>query len=396
MHVVEYFLSSAKKDNYFTMRHFKLACLAKFNPLPLLLLVVWSVCGSNTANASVAKVVFFCPTPASSPYFKVSTEVMRAAAKNLDLDLEIIYGDNNAKTSQRKLEQLFSRDKLPDYLLLLNRRNSTANIMSRADALGIHTILFHGAYTNSSFRQLREGPNALKHWIGQVLPDEVQSGWLLTERLVHAARAANAYDKNGVIQVVGINGSLNSTTSRLRDFGMRTYVTSQPDVNLQKVLHANWRQNTARVKTTQLLRRYEDTTVIWAANNTMAIGATEACIALACTPGEDMFIAGMNWLPSIFEPMRQNKVVGTVGGYIFDAAWAMVLAFDHHNGSLDNFVDERTKSYFIGKDDIDAAETLMHPTYWNAIDFSQYSKTKNGNAIYNFDAKQLLLKASES
>lgn len=368
---------------------------SKFNKLYLLLIVLFAFSSTAFSAATqppstTAKVTFISPGPVESPFFKIVTDVMQAAADNLNLELDVVYGNSDPKTTLEVAQAVFARAELPHYLVLINRRGVTANIMRQADKLGIYTILFNGEYPDSTFNTLRYGPDALQHWIGQILPNEVQSGHLLAKNLITAARRSEAYAKNGTIQMLAINGRMRTSTTRLRDFGMRSYVASQPDVNLQSVVHADWQQKAARLKTAKHLQQHRDTTVIWSASNLMAIGAAQASKGKGLTLGKDIFIGGIDWLPVVFEPMRQGQLLGSVGGHIFDGAWSMVLAYDHFNGQLTNFVDERTDFYFAGKHDVETVSQLMSEQHWREIDFSQFSRRKKGVDGYHFGPQLLL------
>ena len=105
---------------------------------------------------------------------------MQEAAADLSLDLEVVYSEDLVIVSEQA-RALLKRTELPDYLILTSLRGITEELMIEADRLGIHTLLFNSGITDDAFRRLRHGDKALKHWIGQVLPDDQQAGRLVAK-----------------------------------------------------------------------------------------------------------------------------------------------------------------------------------------------------------------------
>ena len=345
---------------------------------------------------SNTKIVFLSPAIESSPFFQQTIRIMQAAAGSLNLDLEILYGNDDLFVIREHAQSLFSRVDPPDYLLLVNHRDITAEVIRGADEHGIHTLLFNGAFSADTFDQFRRGPKALENWIGQVLPDDEQSGRLVAQHLVEEARAANARDDNGKIQVVGINGAMRSAATAPRHNGLLSYVNEQEDVVLQQVVHADWNQTESRSKTKRLLQRYENTSVVWTAGDYLALGAAQAIADAGLRSGQDVFTAGVDCLPEIFEPIKSGTITGCAGGHLFDAAWAMVVIYDHLNKKTEHFVDERTQFYWSAKSNQSTMRTLAESACWNHIDFKAFSKTHTGDRPYDFRAELIIDAAKAS
>lgn len=357
------------------------------------LLVLANLMLSTTTSALAAanaKVVFLSPALKSSPFFSRSIKIMQAAASNLNLDLEILYGSDDLFVIREQAQLLLTRADPPDYLLLVNHRDITAEVMREADEHGIHTLLYNGAFSEETFNQFRHGPKALKNWIAQVLPDDEQSGRLVARKLVEEARAADTFDDNGKIQIVGINGAMRSAATALRHNGLLSYVETQDDVILQQVVHADWNQLESRNKTKKLLKRYQNTSVVWTAADYLAIGAAQAIAETGRRPGQEIFTAGIDCLPEVFDPIKSGAVAGCAGGHLFDAAWAMVVVYDHLNNKNNSFIDERTQFHWSTKSDQSTMRLLAKPVCWNHIDFKAFSKTHTGNSHYEFGDKLIV------
>lgn len=336
------------------------------------------------------KVVFFNPAIIKSPFFSKATRIMQTAADNLALDLEIIQGNDDSIDFGNQADALFSRSELPDYLILVNQRVLVGPIMARADKLGIKTLLFNGGFSPQTFEALRHGPRALKHWIGQVLPDDQQSGRLLAQKLIDKARAAKSFDNKGFINVIGISGALASNASEQRILGLQSYVDEQDDVLLRQVVHADWNRQESRAKAAALLRRHKKVSVIWTAGDHLALGAADAITLNGLRPGVDVFTAGVDWHPDTFEPIRAGVLSGSVGGHVFDGAWALMLIHEHVQNNSPAFVDTRTQFYWADRHNLSTVEQMLAPSHWQQFDYAAQSKSLAPNSSAYFGAALML------
>ena len=345
----------------------------------------------SVANAAPnTTVAFLSPASESNPFFSQSIKIMQAAASNLKLDLEIHYGNDDLFVIREQAQKLFTRVNPPDYLVLGNRRGATAKIMREADRLGIYTVLTNGSFSDEIFNEYRHGPNALKNWIGQILPNNEQAGRLVAQQLVEQARDANKFDSDGKIRIVGISGAKRSVTTAQRNAGLYSYVHAQDDVLLQQIINVNWNQAEAYSKSMNMLKRYQDTTVVWTAGAYLAMGAAQAITASGLRPGQDVFTAGVDCLSAVFDPIKAGTVAGCAGGHTFDAAWAMVIISDHLTDSTEQFVNEHTQFYWSNKSNQSTMRSLAEPAYWDTIDFQAFCKTKKSDGSYDFNPKQFV------
>ncbi len=354
-----------------------LACLVISNEL--------SASPTNKAN----KVVFIAPSSQDSPFFSKTAAIMKAAAVDLDLDLEVVYG-NDLVIISNQASAVLDRKELPDYLVLTHLRGVTEELMRKADNLGIHTLLFNTGLSHRSISNFRYGFQPLNNWIGQVLSDDVQAGRLTAQKLVEAARASGTFDEQNKIQLIGVNGSLRSPASTQREKGLRQYVSEQSDVLLHQVVYTEWSSKDALNKTGLLLNRFKDISVIWTAADLLSLGAVQAARLNNMVPGEDVYIAGVDWLPEIYSNIADNSIAGSAGGHSFDGAWALVVIYDHINGISNKFVNEHTYFNWIDKNSLGTAQKLMDPQLWKDLNFCQYSKTHSQERGYRFSVDRLL------
>lgn len=314
---------------------------------------------------------------------------MREAATDLGLDLEVIYSNDLVIVSEQA-SALLKRTELPDYLILTSLRGVTEELMVEADRLGIHTLIFNAGLPLEITARFRNGDSPLKHWIGQVLPDDQQAGRIVAERLVEAARSAEKYDDSGKIQLIGLNGSMRASASMQREIGLREYVSEQPDVHIQQVVYTEWNQEEARRKAQLLFNRFDNISVVWTAADALALGSAQAAASLGIVPNNDVFIAGVDWLPEVQQDIVDGIITGTVGGHSFDGAWGLAVIYDHIHGYAKEFVDARTQFHWVDIDNIDTMSKLMDPLLWRDLDFRQFTKTHNNETNYRFGVEHIL------
>ena len=74
--------------------------------------------------------------------------------------------------------------------------------------------------------------------------------------------------------------------------------------------------------------RYPDTNIIWAANDSMALGALRAVRAREAR----VLVGGMAGFPDAITSVADGGLAATsAGGYLI-GAWALVMLYDYHRG----------------------------------------------------------------
>lgn len=131
--------------------------------------------------------------------------------------------------------------------------------------------------------------------------------------------------KNG-ISMFAIAGTFNTHASDERVRGLKEAVYRfSGKVNLKQVFPADWNQTIAKNITNQALKRYRDTRLIWAVNDSSAFGAIEAALENNLIPGVNTFFASCGWHPQSIDFIKQGKLTSSVGGHFMDGAWALIM-----------------------------------------------------------------------
>src|SRR4051794_11927873 len=89
------------------------------------------------------RVAFLNPADAADPFFGTMVAFMRGAAASLGVELEVIDGNRSAKTLREAARALVERTRVPEYLLLVNEEGLAVEVLPRADARGIRTLVLN-------------------------------------------------------------------------------------------------------------------------------------------------------------------------------------------------------------------------------------------------------------
>lgn len=331
----------------------------------------------HSEDVSLPHIVFLNPSIPESAFFQPVTSIMKAAAADLGVELEVVYGNRSPITLYEEGKKIILRESKPDYLVLVNDKDKIPLLLKLAEKTKIKTVLFNGPLSDANTKKFTSGKEKLNNWIGGLLPNEEQAGFLVAKVLVEEARKKKLYAKDGRIHVVAINGNYRSHSPMMREKGLKRYLSENVDVLLNQIVFAYWSQEKAEKISKNLLLRYPQTSVIWSASDQMALGAIDGAKELGYLPGKNIISCGVDWLPIAFDALKTGKIACSVGGHIYDGAWLMILLVDHFNGKTPAFLDEETAFYVMDKKIVDGVKKILKPDFIDNFDFKQYSVAYN-------------------
>lgn len=338
-------------------------------------LLVFFCFSAMSLPVSSPNIVFLNPSIPTSSFFQPVTSIMKAAAQDLGVNLEVVYANRDPIALLREGEKIIFRDKKPDYLVLVNDTDKIPQLLEMAEQTNIKTVLFNGALSKANIKKYTTGKEKLKNWIGGILPDDKQAGFSVIKTLVEKAREKNLYAEDGKIHIVGINGNFRSHSPLMREKGLREYISENDDVVLNQVVNAYWSQDKAEVITRNLLTRYPETSVIWSASDQMALGVIKGANELGYRAGKDILSCGIDWLPIAFDDIKNGYLSCSVGGHLFDGAWLMVLLMDHYNNKAPQFLDEKTTFYVMDKASLKKVKKILSHQFWDTFNFKHLSQS---------------------
>ena len=359
----------------------------------LLLFVNFQAFANQPTAADIVNsphVVFINPGSKDDPFYQLVDRFMRASAEDLNIDLEVIYGSRNHIESKNAALKVLLREKLPDYLFVINIKKNMLDVIPRANERGVKVFLFNGGLLAEDREKHGFPESKYPNWIAEYIPDEIQAGYLLGKNLIDTALERNMVAEDGILYIAGIGGT-RKTTSELRIEGLRKAVSEYPNVKIVKLAYGYWEKDKARFIAAQVLKQTPQLSVIWNASDGMALGAVEAADSMGKVPGKDVLIGGIDWAASAVNGVKSGFLSSTVGGHFMDGGWGLVMVHDHHNGVPLENVLAQSKLSILTPNNIDEYNKHFGRAEFNDIDFSQFSKVKNSKVDnYNFSLEQIL------
>ncbi|MDA3811790.1 MAG: ABC transporter substrate-binding protein [Spirochaetaceae bacterium] len=339
---------------------------------------------------SEKRVVIFTPTSENNTYWPIVYRFLESAADDLDMVIEIYEFDvQNRFAKNIDGVQILREMVKPDAAIFSVAFGQAKPLAMAAEELGIPFFL-QGPLFPSELPEIGGSPrNELENWIGYFYQNEEDKGYILGKELIDMAIEKKLHDENGYINVIGIGGGLTWFGSELRENGLRRAVDEYSEARLLQIVPTQWTQEEGRTKTSLLLNRYSDISVVWTASDQLAMGASEALEESelnreALTGGLDFSLNGLY-------SVQNSEIAATVASTMFSYAEILIYLFDYLNGI--DFIHDigteiQTGLYTATTNNVH--EYLDLYSNLESIDFRIFSKVYNDDLEkYDFSLKTL-------
>jgi ABC-type sugar transport system substrate-binding protein len=344
--------------------------------------------------AADIRVAFINPGSADEPYWRSVTRFMEPAAKQLGMELEVIYTNRDQVKMVETMQSLTLRAKKPDYVIISNDKLVAPEMIRLADQAKIKTFL---AFSNLAADQVVEfGVPRQKHplWLGSIRPNSVEGGRLTAQELVRRAQKAQLVGKDGKIHIALISGDKATITGVEREAGAMQVFKANPSVMVEQIVNANWSRDRAKQQAGLLLQRYPNLNAIWVASDLMAYGAIDGSREAKRQPGKDLLFSAFNNSPEVLRAVVQGNISSLAGGHFTAGGWALVMLHDYHHGvDFAKFGLEQELSLFALLDEQLAQRFLVRygEEDFSSVDFKQFSRFLNPKLMrYDFGLLQIL------
>lgn len=336
------------------------------------------------ASRSSATVTFVNPGIPGERFWDTVILTMQAAARDLNLELEVLHANRKHSSMRNLIEQTLERDTPPDYLVLVNDSNIATRMLPAIEASPCKVLMIiHGV--EDSLRPAYGVPGSLyTSWIGSLLPDMESAARHTSRALIAGVRQQLAPPPYHGLALIGNNSS--SGLKRMNQ-GMLEVLANAEGVVLDRVLEARWNAKDAERLTARYLRwlarQGKTPDLVWAGNTDMVIGAIKALKAVNLVAGEDVLLAGLNWSPNSIEMVEDGRLLLTSGGHAMAGAWAMVMLRDHaDNASLPARQVIFPMSAITTNNVAIYGPSLKQPDY-DLVDFASFTRPQGGNYRFN-------------
>jgi ABC-type sugar transport system substrate-binding protein len=338
------------------------------------------------------RVTFVNPSNRGSSFWEMFVDFMMAAADDLNIEAEVIYCDWNHLKMIRVVEEVVKRPSPPDYLIVINEKQSAGRMIQSADQAGVKVFLAINGLLPNEIQKIGRPREKHPNWIGEFIPDSFSAGFEIARQLIGEAVTRKMADADGKLRMVGIAGERRTHGSVERVRGLEQAIVETQNVVLQQVFPGLWDQKVAReIMQKGILKRYPSLRILWAASDNMAIGAIEGAKTVGKVPGKDILFGGCGWDERALKMVKEGSLVTSLGGDFMYGAWILVLLYDYHHGV--DFISESLDRSLLAltRDNIDTYYDSLSQQKWELIDFKKFSKAYNKGVIrYDFSLRGVM------
>jgi ABC-type sugar transport system substrate-binding protein len=351
-------------------------CLSKAKKFIFILLCIMT----SSVLAAPIKITFINPTQPNDPFWGMVTTFMQAAAHDLDIELTVLYSQENRLESLELAREALASPNKPDYLAFHFQAQIGAPILQAAENAKVHSFVFNSNIPEADMLDIGKPRDKYKYWLGHMFPDDENAGYILSSVLALEAIRKGKLGDDAKVHIVGLTGDSDNMASIERKRGVERFVAQRPDIQLHQIVNASWDAKKAQYATNILLSRYPQTTVVWAASDEMAFGAMRAIKQHGLRPGFDIFTGGIDWTPGAMKAIRSGEMVATLGGHFMEGGWVMVLLHDHYHAldfknSIGTIIP--SKMHKVTSENIQPFIDTYNSERWGQIDFKSFSKKYN-------------------
>lgn len=284
------------------------------------------VLGCWLTSAGAASVVFLSPGPASDGYWSAYARFMQAAAARLGMTLTVRYTDRDTRELVELARDALQGPNRPDYLVFSNELNVAPEILRLSQNSSVKLFAVNNTLTDDQLRILGDMPNRYPHFLGSLVGNDEEGGYLSAKHLISKSVSAKA---GQTVEMLAFSGTNTTPVSLKREQGMYRALAEHPEIRLRQIVLGGWRRDRALEQARVLLKRYPDIHLIWAANDQMAFGAMDAVRETGGEPGRDVFFSSINWSPPSLDALQDGTISALVGGHFMLGGLAMVLLHDY-------------------------------------------------------------------
>ena len=357
-------------------------CLLVFSQL-----VLAAAENAHVKSKAPASVVFLNPGFSDVPFWVGYSAFMQAAADDLGMHLEVIYGERDSQRLLESARSLMARDKQPDYLVFVNEMYTAPQLLRLFADSPIKLFSLHSTLTLEQQQMIGGSRGQYRNWIGSLVPNDEQAGYWMAKALIGKLKG----QPGSLLAFAGVRFTPSAT---LREDGLRRALREHPEIKLQQVLQGEWKRQRAYEQAQLMLARYPEVRLVWSANDEMAYGVMQAARELGKQPGKDIYLAALNNSDEVLQARIDGTLSVLASGHFTLGGWAMVMLHDYHAG-----LDFAARG---GKDRVDPLFSLLDVKQaahlqkllkvpGSTLDFRQFSAVYRPQIRdYGFSIKPLL------
>lgn len=342
---------------------------------------------SQASQAAAPRVVFLNPGEpverGKGPHWRMTARFMADAAATFGLQLEVLFAERDHLLMLQQAEAVARRADPPDYAVIVNEKLAALQMLQMFERTPTKVLLIHNDLTAEQRREIGNERERMRNWIGTATTDEVSAEFRLLKELCRQLG-----DREPL--ALCITGDRATPVSLERVQGGSDFIAKAGRGRVLQVAFSDWSSADAEAKAGVLLSRYPQANLIWAANDSMALGALRAVKAR----GANVLVGGTGGWPDALASLAEGGLAATIGSHFFIGAWAMVLLHDYHHGldfaARGGVTQKLDYMLVVNRDNAARFDQAVYRRS-GALDFSTYSKVLHPHAgPYDFTLAPLV------
>ena len=171
--------------------------------------------GTVFGPAAQAESVLFLNPGISTETFWVSySQFMQAAAKDLGMDLQILYAERVPETNLKQAREALQGPNRPDYLVFVNEQYVAPEILRLSQSSGVKLFIVNSGLTPDQLKLLGEHGSKYPDWIGSMVTNDDDAGYLMLKELI---RQHGPVASGQTIDLLAFSGIKITPAAQLRD-----------------------------------------------------------------------------------------------------------------------------------------------------------------------------------
>lgn len=341
---------------------------------------------------NAASVVFLNPGKTGEEFWDGYVKFMQAAASDLGMQLRVLNAQRDRELMLAQARTVLQGADKPDYLLFINEQYAAPEILRLAKDSGVKLFAVSNTLTADQQRRLGSSRETYPNWIGSLVPNDVDAGYMLATGLIAHTRGSH-HDQP--LEMLAFSGVKQTPSSQQREQGLKKALEENPDVRLRVMTYGSWEWQRSYDQARTLFPRYPHVNMVWTASDEMAFGAMQAARELGHTPGRDMHFATINSSARALQAKIDGSIEVLVSGQFTLGGWALVMLHDYDSG-LDfakRGGKDRTLPIYVALDEKQAAKLATHLTGQDnyGLDFRRYLlQGQSTRREYSFSLRPLV------
>ncbi len=332
----------------------------------------------------------------STGFWPMVTTYARAAAEDLQIDLNVISVDDPRDLITKAEDNLKNPDKRPAGLLFFNYKERAPRILELAESYKVPTLIYNVGPSEAMNAEIGQPRTKFKTYLGVISPDDYKAGRDLIDTLLGIAEKKKLRASDGKFHLVAIDGHLFTPEAQDRKNGMEEILRHRSDVVLEQRFQGFYEQERARLAFRAAVKRYPEAKIFWTASDSMALGVLDGAAETGKVPGKDFIVGGIDLLPGIQSRIEKGEIAASAGGHFTEIVWALALMNDYLNGcDFNDAPDYRIKSSMLimsegDKSRIPCNDSSCVENWITDKDFSRYSRCLNNPSFpFSYAARDL-------